>query len=196
MDQSSLPTRQNLILAKNNLALSKQGYNLLDKKRQILLNELSAQKENLANLLSIIPSTFTQAYEALIQTKALSDTHVPNTQTPKIHYKSRSVMGVEIPMLTLEALPYSPPPEDLWHTTVSYDKVRQAWTEALLVIVKIAELKTTATRLEQALTKTQKRAAALEHMLIPKYESQVKNISRQLEEQERDGYSRLKAIHP
>ena len=199
MDQLSLPTRQNLILAKNNLALSKQGYNLLDKKRQILLNELSAQKENLTNLLNIIPGTFARAYEALAQAKAFSAgklfTQKPAVEsTHRIHFSSRSVMGVELPMLKLESLPYYPGPEDLWHTTVSYDKARRAWMEALKVIVKMAELQTTATRLELALAKTQKRAAALEHILIPKYELQVKDISRQLEEQERDGYSRVKAV--
>lgn len=40
MDPNSFPTKGNLILAKNSLALAKQGYELMDKKRNILIREL------------------------------------------------------------------------------------------------------------------------------------------------------------
>ena len=40
MDPNTFPTKGNLILAKNSLALSKQGFDLMDKKRNILIKEL------------------------------------------------------------------------------------------------------------------------------------------------------------
>ena len=40
MDPNSFPTKGNLILAKNSLALARQGYELMDKKRNILIKEL------------------------------------------------------------------------------------------------------------------------------------------------------------
>ena len=40
MDPNTFPTKGNLILAKNSLKLSRQGYELMDKKRNILLREL------------------------------------------------------------------------------------------------------------------------------------------------------------
>ena len=40
MDPNTFPTKGNLILAKNSLALSEQGYDLMDKKRNILIREL------------------------------------------------------------------------------------------------------------------------------------------------------------
>ena len=40
MDPNTFPTKGNLILAKNALALSKQGFDLMDKKRNILIREL------------------------------------------------------------------------------------------------------------------------------------------------------------
>ena len=40
MDPNTFPTKGNLILAKNSLALSRQGYELMDKKRNILIREL------------------------------------------------------------------------------------------------------------------------------------------------------------
>ena len=40
MHPNTFPTKGNLILAKNSLALATQGYGLMDKKRNILLREL------------------------------------------------------------------------------------------------------------------------------------------------------------
>ena len=41
MNPNTFPTKGNLILAKNSLALAVQGYGLMDKKRNILLKELT-----------------------------------------------------------------------------------------------------------------------------------------------------------
>ena len=40
MDLKSFPTKGNLIQAKNSLVLAAQGYELMDKKRNILIREL------------------------------------------------------------------------------------------------------------------------------------------------------------
>ena len=40
MDPNTFPTKGNLILAKNSLKLAHMGYELMDKKRNILLREL------------------------------------------------------------------------------------------------------------------------------------------------------------
>ena len=43
MDPREFPTKGNLMLAKNSLMLARQGYDLMDKKRNILLTELDTQ---------------------------------------------------------------------------------------------------------------------------------------------------------
>ncbi len=45
MEQDAFPTKGNLINAKNTLALSNQGYELLDKKRSVLIREIMALDE-------------------------------------------------------------------------------------------------------------------------------------------------------
>ena len=40
MDPNTFPTKGNLIKAKNSLALSRQGFDLMDKKRNILIREM------------------------------------------------------------------------------------------------------------------------------------------------------------
>ena len=65
MNPNTFPTKGNLILAKNSLALATQGYGLMDKKRNILLRELMGLIDQAKAIQSEIDSTFTAAYKAL-----------------------------------------------------------------------------------------------------------------------------------
>ena len=65
MDNRSFPTKGNLILAKNSLALARQGYELMDKKRNILIRELMGLVDQAKDIQAEIRSTFETAYVAL-----------------------------------------------------------------------------------------------------------------------------------
>ena len=59
MDPRTFPTKGNLMLAKNSLALARQGYDLMDKKRNILIRELMDLIEEARTIQEEIDSTFT-----------------------------------------------------------------------------------------------------------------------------------------
>ena len=65
MDPNTFPTKGNLILAKNSLALSRQGYELMDKKRNILIREMMNLVDQAKDIQGQIDETFRTAYEAL-----------------------------------------------------------------------------------------------------------------------------------
>ena len=65
MDPNTFPTKGNLILAKNSLKLSRQGYELMDKKRNILIRELMDLIEEARTIQEEIDSTITYAYQCL-----------------------------------------------------------------------------------------------------------------------------------
>lgn len=65
MDPREFPTKGNLILAKNSLALAKQGYDLMDKKRNILIRELMDLIDEAKGIQEQIDTTFTKAYACL-----------------------------------------------------------------------------------------------------------------------------------
>ena len=64
MNPNTFPTKGNLILAKNSLALAKQGYVLMDKKRNILIRELMDLIDQARDIQSEIDSTFREANES------------------------------------------------------------------------------------------------------------------------------------
>ena len=65
MDPNTFPTKGNLILAKNALALSRQGFELMDKKRNILIRELMGLIAEAEDIQEQIDETYADAYRAL-----------------------------------------------------------------------------------------------------------------------------------
>ena len=65
MNLKAVPTKGNLIAARNSLKLAKQGYELMDKKRNILIKELMERIETAKSIQSEIDRTFVEAYQYL-----------------------------------------------------------------------------------------------------------------------------------
>ena len=65
MNLNTVPTKGNLMAAKSSLALARQGYELMDKKRNILIREIMDLTEKAELIQHEIDKTFTDAYAAL-----------------------------------------------------------------------------------------------------------------------------------
>ena len=61
------PTKGNLIKAKKTLDFSKKGYNLLDKKRTVLIKEMMGLMKKAQTLQDSIEKEFDEAYELLTE---------------------------------------------------------------------------------------------------------------------------------
>ena len=199
MNPNTFPTKGNLILAKNSLALATQGYGLMDKKRNILLRELMGLIDQAKAIQSEIDSTFTAAYKALQKANIEMGIHYVEEiadslpVTDDIRIKARSIMGTEIPHIKYDAkqndLTYS-----FSTTHESVDIAREAFREVKELTIKLAEVENSAYRLATNIKKTQKRANALKNITIPMYTNLVHTISNALEEKEREEFTRLKVI--
>ena len=199
MDPNTFPTKGNLILAKNSLALSRQGFDLMDKKRNILIRELMGLIEQAKDIQSQIDTTFRAAYAALQRanmemgiTNVRSISHtIPIENTIRI--KTRSIMGTEIPLV--EAKPGAAVPTYAFYSTrQSLDEARLAFEKVKELTIKLSMVENSAYRLANSIKKTQKRANALKNITIPHYEELSKSISNALEEKEREEFTRLKVI--
>ena len=199
MNLNTFPTKGNLILAKNSLALASQGYELMDKKRNILLRELMGLIDQAKDIQAEIDTTFTEAYKALQKANIelgigfIQDIAGTIPVDDTIRIKTRSIMGTEIPHIKYDAkqndLTYS-----FSTTHESVDIAREAFREVKELTIKLAEVENSAYRLATNIKKTQKRANALKNITIPMYTNLVHTISNALEEKEREEFTRLKVI--
>lgn len=199
MNPNSFPTKGNLILAKNSLALARQGYVLMDKKRNILIRELMALIDQAKDIQSEIDSTFTEAYKALQKANiqlGISYVQEISSSVPVengIKIKSRSIMGTEIPLVQYEPAPVSPT-YAYYNTRESLDEARLKFQKVKELTIKLSMVENSAYRLANNIKKTQKRANALKNITIPTYEELTRNITNALEEKEREEFTRLKVI--
>jgi len=199
MNPNSFPTKGNLILAKNSLKLAKQGYELMDKKRNILMHELMELIDAAKNIQSEIDSTFTSAYRALqkanIEMGIANVSELANTiaEENSIRIKQRSIMGIEIPLVEYDNAPLKPS-YAFFQTTLSLDNAAKSFAKVKELTIRLAMIENSAYRLATHINKTQKRANALKNITIPYYTALVTEIQNALEEKEREEFTRLKVI--
>jgi V/A-type H+-transporting ATPase subunit D len=199
VDTNTFPTKGNLILAKNSLKLSLQGYDLMDKKRNILIRELMELIDKAKNIQAQIDTTFSAAYMALqkaniemgIRNVAILSNTVPEEQSIRI--KQRSIMGTEIPLVEYDNT-VKKPIYAYYKTKLSLEEATAQFNKVKALTIKLSMIENSAYRLAANIKKTQKRANALKNITIPYYTGLSVSIQNALEEKEREDFTRLKVI--
>lgn len=198
MAVQAVPTKGNLITFKKSLALARTGYELLDKKRNILVREMMTLIDRATEIQDKIDVTYSKAYLALQRaniTLGFCDDiskSIPEENSLKLSY--RSVMGVEIPIVTIDKEQEPELYYGLESTNVTLDEAYFCFREVKELTADLAEVENSVYRLADAIKKTQKRANALKNIMIPRFEETVKFITEALEEKDREEFSRLKVI--
>ena len=191
------PTRMNLIRIKNELRFAREGYEILDRKREVLTTELVRVAHEADILQKEVWKLLETAYSALERARlAMGSDHVEwaalaASKTVDVHLKLRGIMGVAVPVIEargdLPKMLYS-----LSGTNASLDEAAAAFREVVIKTPQLSMLVTTVWRLAGELRKTQRRVNALQHIFIPSYEETVAFIVSSLEEREREETFRLK----
>ena len=190
-------TKGNLLQAKKSLALARTGFDLMDRKRNILIREMMLLVDKVKLMRSEITDAYALAYyylqQANISTGVISNiaSQVKVDNTVRLTY--RSVMGVEVPTVIYEKqdtkIEYG-----LEGTNSRVDEAFIQFQKVKELTMVLAEVDNSVYRLANAIRKTQKRANALKNIVIPNFEYTVKFITDALEEKEREDFSRLKVI--
>ena len=191
------PTRSNLIRVKKELTFAREGYEILDRKREVLTTELVRVAHEADVLQKEVWKLLETAYGALEKARlTLGSDHVEwaalaANKSVDVHLKLRGIMGVAIPVIEARGEPqrmlYS-----LSGTNAALDEASAAFREVVIKTPQLSMLVTTVWRLAGELRKTQRRVNALQHIFIPAYEETVTFIVSSLEEREREEIFRLK----
>lgn len=193
------PTKANLIKAKNSLAFSKKGYELLDRKRTVLIREMMTLIDKANELEQIIDTSFAEAYEALkfanitMGTENMEEISLSVEKEQDYDIIFKSVMGVETPIIKASDNKFTTE-YGFFRTNPAFDKAVLRFNDIRKVIYDLAEIENSVFKLAMEIKKTQKRANALEKIQIPRYEKTIKYIDEVLEEKEREDFFRLKRV--
>ena len=193
------PTKSNLLVMNEQLAISQDGYELLEQKREILVMELMRMVEQVKLLEQRINAQVEKAFPAL--RKMLLVTGVDTVERLsqavqydfQIHEKEMSAGGMSFSSVSVAL-----PKRELFYSFVDSfaetDAVMAEFFELLKLLTEMASIRTIAWRLATEVKKTQRRVNALEKMVIPQTKETKEYIETILEERERESIFVLKAL--
>lgn len=195
-------TRFELLMLKRRLKLAKRGHDLLVEKRDALLLHFFNLIRDIGPLRRRLHEALLESYQKHLTAKlGLGSARMESVSQGvpdrfNVSEKTRNIIGVTIPFLELTVVER---PEGGWwynipDTSAALDDSVAKLEKSLDLIVKLAEIETSVKRLAEAITMTKRRVAALENVIIPRFENTIRFIQLSLEEREREDFFRLKRI--
>lgn len=195
------PTKSNLLREKERLALAEEGYELLERKREILMLELMKRIDETRVLEREMRERAGTAYPALrlMLLRAGRDNARDLASGVKADFAAREkrvqVSGISMPALEAVA-PERRLQSSFINSSSDSDETLAEFSRLLELIAAMAGSRAIVWRLAKEVRKTQRRVNALEKMVIPESKAIKTFIEDFLEEREREAVfstKRLKA---
>lgn len=197
------PTRMELTRLKKKLLTARRGHKLLKDKRDELMRQfLSLVRENKALREKVENGIRRSNVNFALARSAMSDEAVrvafmAPKQRVTLEMTARNVMSVEVPAYTAKTLVadesevYS---YGFAFTSADLDDAVNSLSDILPDMLKLAESEKGCQLMAAEIEKTRRRVNALEHVLIPDMERNIKYITMKLDENERGAQIRLMKV--
>jgi V/A-type H+/Na+-transporting ATPase subunit D len=195
------PTRMELLSIRKKLTLAEKGHNLLEQKRDSLVERFFSVIDKRNELVNDLDALFQQAFQSLIQSQMiLGEEQVDRIarlapRAGELHFTQDNIMGVKIPKMDDSS--FSIPKEPSYgmaESCAKLDDSQQQFRDIMQKVLQLADLEGGIKSLAVEIEKTKRRVNVLENNLIPKLKATQKYIEMQLEEREREDFFRRKRI--
>ncbi len=199
MSNNYLPTKSNLIKLQSSLKITKQGYELLERKRLILSKELEKylgkEKDLEQQLFELMEVGKSLVRNVNIDIGIDNFTNISNGVKfdDYIDIKNKTLMGCEIPS-AVHKQEIVKRNYGFYNTTQAVDEAIFKFNEIQDKLIELAILENTIYRLKNEMERVRERANALKNIIIPENEKNLKQISSIIDEREREEFARLKVV--
>ena len=193
------PTKGNLITVREEMVLAGQAHELLERKRDVLVNELMRYADRLREAEKVFAGSFLKGQKHLREARArLGESRSRQAldfplNENEYNILDRSVMGVHIIELSIAKTAQEPMPGPA-DSTPALEEAAENFRKALEVLAEFVTRTGAVWRLATEIKKTQRRLNALENIFIPQYRETVSYIQGVLEESEREEFFRHKRV--
>jgi V/A-type H+-transporting ATPase subunit D len=194
------PTKSNYLELSDQLSVAKEGYELLEEKRQILVLELMSRLGEAKRIEKEVHVKSTAAQDILRQavmtvgSAGLQRLALGLSTSHQVEIVPRRFMGLDLPTLEPQHPKEEGIPFNYSDHALIVDELTRRFRELLRVTDKLAEIENSILRLAREVKKTQRRVNALEKVFIPDYDETIRYITESLEEKERDEFVIMKMI--
>lgn len=195
-------TRMELLARKAQLALARQGHDLLEQKRTALMKEflrmvdtVIVRSEALQNAASVARQALARA-DAVAGTEEVRAAAIASRDVLSLEVETTSIMGVKVPYIEQKRVTRSALGRgySIVGTSITIDEAASAFENEVNSIIQLAESELRLTRLAEEIRRTSRRLNALDHLLIPRLEAEMNFIQMALDERERADHFRLKLV--
>ena len=156
---------------------------VLARRNQLLREETEAK-------LGLAMQAFALA-RAMMSNAEMEEALLYPARSMKIQKRSGSVLSVAVPKLEMETQEGFVYPYGFVTTGADLDAAVQQLSEVLPLLVELAEVEKSCTRLADEIEKTRRRVNALEYVMIPQFDEAIRAIQMKLDENERSSQTRL-----
>ncbi len=195
-----IPTRMELSRIKDKLAVARKGHKLLKDKRDELMRQFLIMVRENMELRKHVEEGIRQANINFIVAKAGMDAETLNTalmaakQKVTLGVSTKNVMSVNIPVFDVKTKTASE--ADIYSygyafTSSDLDGAIKSLADIRDDMILLAEKEKACKLMAAEIEKTRRRVNALEHVIIPEAQKNIKYISMKLEETARDNTIRL-----
>lgn len=197
------PTRMELTRLKKKLVTAVKGHKLLKDKRDELMRQfLDLVRENMA-LRQKVEAGILSANKNFVIARAGMSEQILNTalMAPKqevfLEADKRNVMSVDIPVFKTSTR--TADANDIYSygfafTSGDLDGAVKSLADILPDMLKLAEVEKSCQLMASEIEKTRRRVNALEHVIIPETQQNIKYITMKLDESERSTQIRLMKV--
>lgn len=202
MAEEVSPTRTELLAKKAQIELAEQGRDLLKEKRDALIVEFMAVMDRVIQSSQKLGRVSNEAHYALVIAKAVDGSVAVKSASyatggeVRVDVKGSYVMGVPVPEMTKKSVKRSLLTRGYSPTGISsrIDEAAERFEEELDIVLDIAAIETRLRRLGEEIQKTRRRVNALDNIVLPNLQEQVRYIQMTLEERAREDLFRLKKV--
>ena len=197
------PTRMELTRLKGKLATATRGHKLLKDKRDELMRQFldlvrvnKALRERVEKGLKTANSNFALA-RAAMSDETVEVAFMASKQEIEVEVEPKNVMSVNIPQFTVKTR--TDDESDIYSygfafTSADLDDAVSSLASVQADLIKLAEVEKACQLMAAEIEKTRRRVNALEHIMIPQYQKNIKYISMKLDENERSTQIRLMKV--
>ncbi|MCR5675612.1 MAG: V-type ATP synthase subunit D [Lachnospiraceae bacterium] len=197
------PTRMELTRLKGKLATATRGHKLLKDKRDELMRQFldlvrvnKSLRERVEEGLKTANKNFALA-RAAMSDETVEVAFMASKQEIEVEVTPKNVMSVNIPQFTVKTR--TSDESDIYSygfafTSGDLDDAVHSLAEVQADMVKLAEVEKACQLMAAEIEKTRRRVNALEHIMIPQYQRNIKYISMKLDENERSTQIRLMKV--
>ena len=197
------PTRMELTRLKTRRKTAVRGHKLLKDKRDELMRQFLDIVRLNRELRAKVEKSLMEAHSAFTVASAIMSPEMLEQalsypkQAVSIDMKFKNIMSVNVPEYTFHTKNDDPAeiyPYGFAQTSGELDDALDALSGVFQDMLQLAQVEKTMQLLAQEIEKTRRRVNALEYVMIPEMEENIKYISMKLDENERSSTARLMKV--